>query len=164
MVVGTQTSRRRAYPFYRCGHVREDCSDRVTISAELVERLVVNVVKEALADVEGRASAQSNARDAEATLQRAQAALDAAIRAFAGMEDEDAARERLLELRAARDGAQERVDRLGGDRAALVINAVDDWDRLTIDAQRALIRAAVEQVLVGPGRGADRVTVELVAQ
>ncbi len=164
MVVGTQTSRGRTYPFYRCGHVREDCANRVTVSATLVERLVVDAVKEALTDVEGRASAQGNARDAEAALQRAQAALDAAIRAFAGMEDEDAARERLLELRAARDDAQGRVDRLGGDRAVLVINAVDDWDRLTIDAQRALIRATVEQVMVAPGRAADRVTVELFGQ
>jgi DNA invertase Pin-like site-specific DNA recombinase len=164
MVVGTQTSRGRTYPFYRCGHVREDCANRVTVSATLVERLVADAVKQALTDVEGRASAQSNARDAEATLQRTQAALDAAIRAFAGMEDEDAARERLLELRAARDDAEERVDRLGGDGAVLVINAVDDWDRLTIDAQRALIRATVERVLVGPGRGADRVTLELFAQ
>ena len=45
MVVGTQTSRGRTYPFYRCGHVREDCAERVTISAELVEQLVVHVVK-----------------------------------------------------------------------------------------------------------------------
>jgi DNA invertase Pin-like site-specific DNA recombinase len=164
MVVGTQTSRGRSYPFYRCGHVREDCANRVTVSATLVERLVVDAVKEALTDVEGRASAQSNARDAETALQRAQAALDAAIRAFAGMDDEDAARERLLELRAARDDAQERVDRLGGDRAVLAINAADDWDRLTIDAQRALIRATVAQVVVAPGRGSDRVTVELFGQ
>ena len=164
MVVGTQTSRGRSYPFYRCGHVREDCADRVTVSAELIERVVVEAVKEALADVEGRASAASNTREAAAVLHVAQAALDAAIRAFAGMEDEAAARERLLELRAARDEAQERVDQLGGDGAGLVINAVDDWDRLTIDAQRALIRVTVERVLVAPGRGADRVTIQLFAQ
>ena len=164
MVVGTQTSRGRSYPFYRCGHVREDCANRVTISAQLVEQIVVDAVKDALADVEGRASAQRNAREAEAALQRAQAMLDAAIRAFAGIEDEDAARERLLELRAERDDAQERADRLGGDRAVLVINVADDWDRLTVDAQRALIRATVERVLVAPGRGADRVAVELFTQ
>ncbi len=164
MVVGTQTQNGRRYPFYRCGHVREDCPQRVTISAEMVEGLVVERVRAALSDVEGRASAEQGAREAEQTYERAQADLEAAIRAFAGLEDETAARERLAELRDERDRARDQLDRLGGQRASVVLNAAADWDRLSLDARRALIRATVGRVTVAPGRGTDRVTVELVGE
>lgn len=164
MVVGMQRQNGRAYPFYRCGHVREDCQQRVTISAELVEGLVVDRVRDVLAEVEGRASVEDNARQAEIALEEAQRDLDAAFRTFAGFQDETAARDRLAELRAVRDQAQERVDHLGSHRAVVSVNAARDWDRLTLDARRALIRATVERVLVAPGRGADRITVELVSE
>jgi DNA invertase Pin-like site-specific DNA recombinase len=166
MVVGTQTQRGRCYPFYRCSRVREDCSRRVTISAEMVEELVVAEVRRALADVEGRASVEDNAREAEAELERAEANLKTAIRAFtaAEVEDEQATVERLAELRAIRDGARERVDRHSGSSRALVLSADRDWDRLSLDARRALIRATVAEVRVAPGRGAERVTVKLVGE
>jgi hypothetical protein len=137
---------------------------RANIAAEIAETVVTDAVRVALRDVEGRASAEANVRDAELALERAQADLDAAIRAFAGLEDETAARERLAELRQERDAAQERVDRLGGQRATVVLNAADDWERLSLDARRALIRATVERVSVGPGRGKSRVSVELVGE
>lgn len=160
MVVGTQTSKGRTYPFYRCGKVREDCARRVTISAELAESIVRDAVRDALADAEGRASVESNAQDAARALDRTQADLDAAFRAFAGFEDEAAARDRLSELRAARDAAHEQLERLGGTRA-VTVNAAVDWDRLTLAERRDLIRATVERVTVGSGRGAGRVTVKL---
>lgn len=163
MVVGTQTQKGRSYPFYRCGHVREDCERRVTIGAEIVERLVTGKVKAALADAEGRASVEQNARDAEIALERAQADLSAAIRAFVGFDGEQAAVERLAELREVRDHAQERVDHLGGQRSVVTVS-VADWDRLSLEARQALIRATVERVVVVPGRGTDRVSVELVGQ
>jgi site-specific DNA recombinase len=164
MVVGTQTQHGRSYPFYRCGHVREDCPRRVTISAEIVEEIVIGEVRRALADAEGRASVENNAREAERDLERARANLDAALRTFAGFADEQGARDRLAELGAERDRAQERVDHLGGHRAVVVVNADRDWDRLSLDARRALIRATVDEVRVAPGRGADRVTVKLVGE
>jgi len=105
MVVGTQTQNGRSYAFYRCGSPREDCARRVTIGAELVEEHVAAAVRDVLADAEGRASAERSADDAAGALERAQADLDAALRAFAGFEDEHAARERLSELRDARDAA-----------------------------------------------------------
>jgi DNA invertase Pin-like site-specific DNA recombinase len=151
------------YPIYRCPST-SDCPRHVTISATMVENIVIEKVKAALADAEGKASVERNARAAELALERAQDALDAAVRAFTGMEDEAAVRGRLVEFREARDEAQERVDRLGGHRAAVTIRAADDWDRLSLDARRALIRATVERVVVAPGRGADRVTVELVGE
>ncbi len=164
MVVGTQTQHGRSYPFYRCGHVREDCERRVTVSAELVEHIVSDAVRAELADVEGRASVEQNAREADAVLERAQHDLDAALRTFAGFEDEAAARDRLAELRDIRDRALERVDHLRGSQSVVSINAARDWDRLSLDARRALIRAVVDRVDVAPGRGADRIDVHLVSE
>jgi len=161
MVVGT--SNNGGYHLYRCPPTG-DCQRRVTISAELVEGVVTDAVREALKDAEGRASAEHNAQDAARALGRAQADLDAAFRAFAGFEDEAAARARLADLRVARDAAQEQLDQLGGARASITISANLDWDRLTLDERRDLIRATVERVAVAPGRGADRITVDLVGQ
>jgi hypothetical protein len=161
MVVGS--SNNSAYWIYRCPPTG-DCERRVTISADIVEKIVVDAVKRVLADAEGRASVESNTREAELALERAQANLEAGIRAFTGLEDESAARDRLVELAAVRDGAVERLEHLGGHRAVVTINAADDWDRLSLDARRALIRATVERARVSPGRGADRVTVELFGE
>lgn len=162
MVVGTQTQNGRSYPFYRCGHVREDCAKRVTISAELVERVVVDAVREHLADAEGRASAEQNVRLAVHALDVAQADLDAAFRAFSGFEGEAAAIKRLAELRALRDDAQAHVDRLGGVRSAVTVNASADWNDLSLGGRRDLVRATVESVTVAPGRGAGRISLQLV--
>jgi DNA invertase Pin-like site-specific DNA recombinase len=156
------------YPVYRCpnagGNASVPCEVRANVTAGIVESVVVDAVRAALQDVEGRASAETNVRDAELALERAQADLDAAIRAFAGLEDETSARERLAELREERDKAQERLDRLGGRRASVALNAADDWDRLSVDERRGLIRATVERVTVSPGRGSDRVSVQLLGE
>jgi hypothetical protein len=159
MVVGT--SNNSSYYLYRCPPTG-DCPRRVTISAALAEEVVVNAVREHLADAEGRASADASARQAITDRDQAQADLDAAIRAFAGVADEPAATERLGELRARRDAAESRVDRLRGAPDALTVNAAADWDRLSLEARRALIRTTVQRATVTPGRGADRVNVELL--
>jgi hypothetical protein len=39
-----------------------------------------------------------------------------------------------------------------------------DWDRLSLEAQRGLIRATVESVTIGQGRGRDRITVKLFGE
>jgi site-specific DNA recombinase len=148
---------------YRCP-ATGSCEHKVSIGAELVEGVVVDAVKKALADIKGRASAENNVLQAVNERDRAQADLDAGIRAFSGLEDEPAARERLAELRQVRDNAQKRVDQLGGQRATVVISGAADWDRLTPDERRALIRTTIERVIVAPGRGADRITVTLVGE
>jgi hypothetical protein len=94
----------------------------------------------------------------------AQADLDAAIRAFAGLDGATAADERLGELRQERDAAQERVDRLGGDSAAVTVSAAADWERLSLDGRRALIRATVAGITVAPGRGVARLALEMVGE
>lgn len=72
--------------------------------------------------------------------------------------------ERLAELREARDHAQARLDRIGF-AAVETINADTDWNDLSLEARRELIRATVERAIVAPkGRGASRITVRLVGQ
>ena len=161
MVVGSANNGQ--YPIYRCPPTG-DCKKRVTISAEIVEEIVVDAVREALADVEGRASAEADARQAVAERDAAQAKLDAAIRTLAELTDEPAAIETITKLRAARDAAQEKVDQLGGEGASVTVTTGRDWERLTLDERRDLIRATVSQVTVAPGRSPDRVAVELLGE
>ena len=156
MVVGTSQGQ---YDLYRCPPVG-DCPKRVTISAEVAERTIVDAVRELLEGIEGRASVESGVDDAADDLARRQDALDAAIRTFAGLEDEQAARERLQELRAARDQARERHDDLLAASAPAITVSAGDWDLLTLDERRALIRAVVDRAVVRPGRGPDRISIE----
>lgn len=159
MVVGS--SNHGAYACYRCPPV-SDCKARVTISGPIVEGIVVDAVRKRIAHKSGRASAETGIREAEQTLERSQAKLDAAIRALADLGDEVATRETLDALRESRDHAQQRLDDLGGSRAAVVIDAATDWDRLALAEKRDLIRAVVDVVEIAPGRGPDRVSVRLV--
>jgi site-specific DNA recombinase len=156
MVVGTSQGR---YSLYRCPPVG-DCSQRVTISAEVAERTVIEAVQELLAGIEGRASVKSGVGDAAEELARRQEALDKAIRTFEGLEDEQAARKRLQELRADRDQAQERHDELLAASAPAVVVSAGDWNLLTVEERRSLIPAVVDSAVVSPGRGPDRITVE----
>ena len=159
MVVGT--SHHGRYPIYRCPPVG-DCKRRVTISARFVEEIVADATRRAMDDEEGKASIATDAREAAVEADRTQQALDGALRAFSGFEDEGAAVERLAQLRQERDAALERAQRLGGQSAALALTA-QDWDRLTIDEHRALIVAVIRRVVVLPRR-ADRVRVELFSE
>jgi hypothetical protein len=162
MVVGT--ANRSSYWIYRCPPTG-DCQQRVTISAEIAEKKVIEKVRAAIADDEGRASAEANVRDAEAALGAAEIALKNTIRSLAVVADEPETQSRLLELRQDRDRAREHLDQLGGQQAAVVINGADDWDRLSFDARRALIRATVERAAVTKdGRGAERVRVKLFGE
>ncbi|HEY4281047.1 MAG TPA: recombinase family protein [Conexibacter sp.] len=146
------------YPMYRCPPVG-DCPRRVSISAELVEEIVIDIAKKLLADSSVSVSAGEEERAALARRDRAQHDLDAAIRAFSGVGDEPAAKERLDELRAARDAAQAECDQLAAVQQVALTLTFADWDELTRDEQREVISAVIERVTVAPGRGASRVTV-----
>jgi DNA invertase Pin-like site-specific DNA recombinase len=155
MVVGT--ANHGAYPLYRCPP-NGGCPRRVTVSAELVERLVVDEVKRLIAGFKGTATAENGALAAQQELDAAQRALDGAISAFSGLETEPAAVNRLRELRDARDAARDRYDQLAADQAAVtVVITSADWDDLHIDDRRDLVQAVIERVTVTRGRGADRV-------
>lgn len=145
------------YPLYRCPPTG-DCPNRAAISAHIADRAVTEAAKGAL-DGEGRASLAQAAREAEQELDVAQRNLDAAIRAFAALDDEPAAHERLADLAGARNEAREQVDRLRGTGSLTV--TVGDWDSFTREEQRALIVAVVDRATVTPGRGERRVKVTL---
>jgi DNA invertase Pin-like site-specific DNA recombinase len=163
MCVHSQTPREKTYWHYRCSP-NSDCQQRQSIGADIAECVIVKQVRAALANVEGRASAESNIMRAELELAKAEDALSGAVAMLTGLEDVAGTRERLSDLRQARDDAQARLDQLGGTRAAVAVSAATDWELLTLDEQRALIRATVERATVSPGRGAERVSVSLFTQ
>lgn len=164
MVIGSTDQNGTRHYFYRCPPVG-DCPRRVTIAADIAERVVVEEVRELLDGVSGSATVADGVADAERAVEGAEKELDAAVRAFTGLEDVDAARERLGELREQRDRARERRDELLAAAVPTVtVSASGDWDVLTLDEQRAIIRAVIERATVAPGRGRDRITVELRGQ
>jgi site-specific DNA recombinase len=160
MVVGSTDQGGKRHYMYRCPPIA-DCPHRVTVSAELAESVVVDAVRNLLDDIRGTASVAEGVEDAERELELREQELDAAIRAFSGFGEEEAARERLLALREQRDQARERLDELQAAAApAVTISASGDWNRLTLDEQRALIRGVVDEAVVAPGRGLERITVK----
>jgi DNA invertase Pin-like site-specific DNA recombinase len=160
MVVGTTRQSSGLYHFYRCSPT-SDCPRRVTVSADLAEQVVLDKVRELISDQRGTATIADGLADAQVQLEQREAELDAAVRAFTGLDDVDAARERLTELREARDAAQARLDELDAVAVPAQVVSGADVDALSLDAQRALVRAVVEQALVAPGKGRDRITVQL---
>jgi DNA invertase Pin-like site-specific DNA recombinase len=161
MVVGVVNNSKKFYT-YRCPP-NGGCERRSSIGAEKAEQVVSDAVKAALADVEGRASVAENAAQVVGRRDDAQAELDGALRSFtaAGLANEPAAVERLAELGKVRDERQAHVDELGGSSADVILT-VADWDDLTLEERRALIRATVKQAVVSKsGQGAGRITVEL---
>ena len=77
------------------------------------------------------------------------------------MEAETSATERLAALRQARDEALERLEELQGiDAPAVVLDAAADWDSLSLEGRRGIIKAVLLCALVAPGRGDDRITFE----
>ena len=160
---------------YRCvPHGNHRCPSPVAITATIAEQKVVTAARDALSNAQGRATAVDGAQAAIAELQTTQQALDAAVRSFAasGLADEPSAVDRLSELRESRDVAQAAVDRIGhGATATMTVAAADDWDELTLDERRAILRAVVAEAVVMPhaGRrrwdgGADRIVVKLVGE
>lgn len=157
MIVGVQTQNGRRYPFYRCPPVG-DCPNRVTVGATMVEDLVVREAKRLAKNKRGAASLDREARKAEGELKHCDEALAAAIRAFDGINVETA-RERLLELQQARDDARARVEELQGLGVDEIVT-VADFDQAPLEIQRRIIRSTIDRVLVAPGKGIERVTVE----
>jgi DNA invertase Pin-like site-specific DNA recombinase len=159
MVVGT--SNNSSYYLYRCPP-NGNCARRQTISAEIVEGKVVSEVKDLVAGITGRASGASGVAETLAELDRRQEALDTAVRslAAAGLTGEPVAAETLAELRQARDEVKARYDAgVQADEALSMSVTIDDWDALTLDEQRGLVRAVLDRVVIHPGRGVDRIEI-----
>ena len=162
MVVGTTRQQGKPYSFYRCPPLH-DCPKRVTISSEKAERAVEDEVRRLVAGMKGKASGKTGAQQAAREYERRQSELASAIEVVlgAGLETEASATERLAALRQARDEALERYEELQSiDTPAVVLDAAADWDSLSLEGRRGIIKAVLERVLVAPGRGDDRLTFE----
>ena len=120
---------------------------------------MIDAVREYTATARGRASHEQPVREADEEVAGAQAALDAAIRAFTGLNGEAAAAERLAELKATRDRVLEARADLGPQRLREVISPTE-IDKLGDPpkrraAWRRLITDTVAQVTVPPATTAD---------
>jgi site-specific DNA recombinase len=160
MVIGSTKQGEHTYSFYRCPPVG-DCPERVTISSDAAEKTVVAAVQDAVAGIRGTASVADGLSAAEDDVEAAEKELEAAVLAFSGLDDVEAARQRLTDLQVRRDAARGRLADLQAAATPAVTVAAGDWDRLSVDERRALIRAVVLRADVRPGRGGDRVTVQL---
>jgi DNA invertase Pin-like site-specific DNA recombinase len=165
MIISTQKRTNRkgttTYRFYRCPE-ENDCPDRRAIKADVAEQVVTDAVQVATKDIEGRASVGATEREAEAELERAQQALDDGIRTLADYAGERATKETLDQLAHDRDEKLERVERFGGSRGSVRLTAAVNWEELTLDERRDLIRATVKRAVVSKsGQGAERIAVEL---
>jgi hypothetical protein len=181
LVCGTCGSRmtatnNRGYPFYRCQHnASPDCAARATIAAERVEDLVVSKLKarRELAKLEGRASMDLGEQLRQAA-RDAKDDLDAVIEALQGVKGLTVAKRKIdemTELWKAAERKAEQHDRTEGARAAM--RRIDDWDRLTLNGRRAIIRATIDRIVVDPVGGlglsrsrwdAGRVNVQFVGE
>jgi site-specific DNA recombinase len=159
MVVGSTDQNAKRHYMYRCPPVG-DCPRRVTVSADLAEDVVVAKTKKLLEGLRGRADMADEISGAEQALEAIEDRIKAAVRAFAGLEDVSDTHEVLDELREQRDQARARVEELQLAAPARTVVASDDWDSLSLEGQRALIRLVVDRALVAPGRGRNRITVE----
>jgi DNA invertase Pin-like site-specific DNA recombinase len=163
MVIGFRTTRDgKRYEHYRCPPVG-DCPQRVTIAADKAERAVEAEVRRLVAGMKGKASSKTGAWEAAREYECRQAELDRAIEVVlgAGLQAERSATERLAEFRQARDDALERYEELQSiDAPAVVLNVAADWDSLSLEGRRGIIKAVLECALVAPGRGDDRITFE----
>jgi DNA invertase Pin-like site-specific DNA recombinase len=161
MVVGFRTvpARGEKYPMYRCPPIN-DCTRRVTISANLAETAVTQAVRELLDGMAGTASIGGATEHAERELDTAEKELAAAVQAFSGLDDVDAARAKLLELREQRDRKRDRLADLQAATLPAITVTAQDWNTLTTEEQRALIVAVIDHVQVAPAsQGTDRLTV-----
>ena len=131
-------------------HSIGDCPRRVTISAGMAERVVVQAVQHTLEGVTGIAGVEHGTEDAERELHRAELVSTPPgprSRSASRMSNQLGA---LVALREERDQARERVDELRRALVPAVTVSAGDRQRLTIDEQRDLIRAVVDRATSCP--------------
>jgi hypothetical protein len=142
------------YAKYVCG-MRTECQAPAMISATIIEAAVWSKTIALLETLHGSASPLSHVAAVEAELAQQQVLLDAIIIAFDGL-DIQSARQRLLDQQAVVRRLEERVAIVRA--AAGPARTIDASDpRALLDERRALIRVALREVRVRPGRGPERV-------
>jgi hypothetical protein len=164
------------YASYRCQHnASPDCPQRATVAAERVEAVVIEKLKarRELAQLEGVASADLGEQLHQAA-REAKADLEAAVEAFAGVEGLSVAKRRIAELSEQWKLAEREAEQHGySEQARAAMRRIDDWDRLTLEGRRAIIRATIERVVIDSAGGlglsrskwdASRVHVQFVGE
>jgi DNA invertase Pin-like site-specific DNA recombinase len=159
-VVGSTDQNGKRHGMYRCPPVG-DCPRRVSISADLAERVIEDEMRAWLAGGAGTASIQAELADAVHARELAEQKRDGLIRMLSGLEDVEAAQEQLRAASEEVEAKAEHENRLRAAAApALTLAGGDDWDALSVEGKRALIRTVIERATVAPGRGPDRVAVQ----
>lgn len=159
MTVHSTSHAGQRYSYYRCGD--RLCGHPAVIAADTAERVVCEATLRLSAEVVGRASAAEELEGARLRRDDAEEKLANAIRTLAGFAGEAATREVLDGLQAERNAAIEAHERLASLASPdLTLRTGEDWELLSFEAKRDVIRAVVSRASVAPGRGPDRVTVE----
>lgn len=159
MSVHSTTSNGKRYAYYQCGD--RLCSAPAVVAAAAAEDFVRDEAIKLSANVVGRASAKVDVESARVEREEAEQKLGSAIKTLVGLEGEAASREVLDELQAERDAAIAKHERLLSlTRSDRTVRTARDWDALTLDERRAVIRAVVARAVVAPGRGSGRIVVE----
>jgi site-specific DNA recombinase len=151
------------YALYKCPYT-VDCERKAAISATKAEKILSDYTRERLEGLKGAASMGDELDAAERELERAMDARDNVVESLEGMEDVASVRAKLRELNERVDAARERADHLRVASVPVIhLSAHRDWDLLTLDERRSLIRAVVAMAIVRPGRGDDRITITPVS-
>lgn len=150
----------QSYPYYRCGN-RSLCSNPASVAADVAEKCVADEAIRLATALNAAGSATSDAEIESARVEReaAESKLSNAIRTLVGLDSESASREVLDELTAERDAARDRHERLRAFQTPDLTVTVADWDALSLEAQREIVRIVVARAVVTPGRGTGRVHV-----
>jgi site-specific DNA recombinase len=143
------------WPFYRCSGY--GCKRKMSIGATIVEDWTAHVVRRERANLRARASADDHYRHAVTERDEWQANVDKLGRLYDQL-SEQVLVEKMTEAAAERDRWQRELDRLEPARASVSLNLGADWDRLTLDERRGLIRATLASVTVDRGRGVERLS------
>jgi DNA invertase Pin-like site-specific DNA recombinase len=164
MAVHTRTGTRSGdYPTYRCGKPM-DCKDRPAISARIVEDFVERFTRLLASELVGEASNDPEVVQAERERETAQSAFDTAVEAFDGL-DAQSVKKKLQELQEGVEATQHQLDQLTVNQSTLrQINTLRDWDDMTLNQKRGLIKAFYAEITVVPTReakGIDRIRYKL---
>lgn len=161
MVVATATgSRGQRVPVYRCPP-GNGCTSKQSITATMAEEVVVRATRIALKEVEGKAGGDTKA--AESRVERANAAFEKFVEAWSEDDDVASVRSRKETLRAELEEAEDALER-ARLQASFTFKPGLNWDELTLDERRDLVRSVVGRAEVMPGKGRERVVVTLAPE
>lgn len=147
----------RVYAFYVCSSPGRHDGPRAMIAADAAEAIVRAAVVSKTSGIVGRAGLIDELDSLDAQLAKLDRDLEAAAKTFEGFENMAAVRERMLELQSRRDELSARRAHLSRVAdPALTVTTEDDFDQLTLDGRRELVRSYVARAVVTPGHGTGR--------